>query len=155
MTTSTVIISANGETWTHEAYALTLGAGAGTSTPERQALLDFITQLTDLSTLVGAENLGETTLFEPTEYAIQAVPVEDLSVYGRRRDRAHRRRVADRRLGPTGRRVVVHDDAGERDRRHPGGGEPADVLLRRRRHLPAARPPCPPRLDLLTALRPT
>jgi hypothetical protein len=81
-TTSTVVISANGETWTHEAYALTLGAGAGTATPERQALLDFISQLTDLSTLVGAENLGETTLFEPTEYAIQAIPVEDLSVYG-------------------------------------------------------------------------
>jgi hypothetical protein len=81
-TTSTVVISVNGETWTHEAYALTLGAGVGTSTPERQALLDFITQLTDLPTLVGAENLGETTLFEPTEYAIQAIPVEDLSVYG-------------------------------------------------------------------------
>jgi hypothetical protein len=82
VTTSTVIISANGETWTHEAYALTLGAGAGTTTPERQALLNFIMQLTDLTTLVGAENLGETVLFEPTEYAIQAVPVEDLAVYG-------------------------------------------------------------------------
>ena len=80
-TTSTVVISANGETWVHEAYALTLGAGLGTETPERQALLDFIIQLTDLPTLVGAENLGETALFEPTEYAIEAIPIEDLSAY--------------------------------------------------------------------------
>jgi hypothetical protein len=81
-TTSTVVISANGETWTHEAYALTLGADIGASTPERRALLDFIMQLTDLMTLVGAENLGETSMFEPTEYAIEAIPIDDLSAYG-------------------------------------------------------------------------
>jgi hypothetical protein len=81
-TTSTVTISANGETWVHEAYALTLGAGLGTETPERQALLDFITQLTDLPTLVGDANLGEIALYEPTDYAIEAIPVEDLSGFG-------------------------------------------------------------------------
>jgi hypothetical protein len=80
-TTSRVVISANGETWVHEAYALTLGAGIGTETPERQALLDFIIQLTDLPTLVGAANLGETALYEPMDYAIEARPVEDLSVF--------------------------------------------------------------------------
>jgi hypothetical protein len=80
-TTSRVVISANGKTWVHEAYALTLGAGQGTETPERQALLEFIAQLTDLPTLVGDENLGEIALFEPTEYAIEAIPVEDLSAY--------------------------------------------------------------------------
>lgn len=80
-TTSTVVISANGETWVHEAYALTLGAGLGTETPERQALLDFIIQLTDLPTLVGEENLGEVGLYEPTDYAIEASPVDDLSAF--------------------------------------------------------------------------
>jgi hypothetical protein len=81
-TTSTVVISADDETWVHEAYALTLGAGLGTETPERQALLDFIIQLTDLPTLVGDANLGELSLYEPTEYAIEALPVDDLSAFG-------------------------------------------------------------------------
>ncbi len=81
--TATVTISANGETWTHEAYALGFAGPDGVeSTPERQALLAFVTQLTELSKLAGVENLGETSLFEPTEYAIEAMPVDDLSVYG-------------------------------------------------------------------------
>ncbi len=80
-TTSRVVISADGETWIHEAYALTLGAGLGTETPERQALLDFIIQLTDLPTLVGDANLGSTGVHEPEEYAIEALRVEDLSAF--------------------------------------------------------------------------
>ena len=81
--TATVTISANGETWTHEAYALGFAGPDGVEpTPERQALLAFVTQLTELSKLAGAENLGETALFEPTEYAIEATPVDDLSAYG-------------------------------------------------------------------------
>ena len=81
--TATVVISADGDTWTHEAYALGFAGPDGVEpTPERQALLAFVTQLTELSKLAGAENLGETSLFEPTEYAIEATPVDDLSAYG-------------------------------------------------------------------------
>jgi hypothetical protein len=81
--TATVVISADGNTWTHEAYALGFAGPDGVEpTPERQALLAFVTQLTELSKLAGAENLGETSLFEPTEYAIEATPVDDLSAYG-------------------------------------------------------------------------
>ncbi len=81
--TATVTISANGETWTHEAYALGFNEIAGgESTPERQALLDFVTRLSELTTIAGPENLGDATLFDPTEYEIEAVLVDDLSAYG-------------------------------------------------------------------------
>ena len=39
-------------------------------------------ELNDLAGLVGADNLGEQTIFEPTEYGIAAPVVDDLSVYG-------------------------------------------------------------------------
>jgi hypothetical protein len=83
--TARVTINVNGETYVHEAYALGLalpGAEGQETTPERQALADFVAQLTDLSTLVGADQLGEQTLFEPSEYGIEAAVVEDLSAYG-------------------------------------------------------------------------
>jgi hypothetical protein len=81
-TTATVTISANGETWVHEAYALDVAGNGVAETPERQALLDFVMQLADLQQLVGEEALGETELFEPTEYAIEALVVDDLSAFG-------------------------------------------------------------------------
>ena len=81
--TATVMVSADGETWVHEAYALGFAGPDGVEpTSERQALLRFVTQLTDLEALVGSENLGEATLFEPTEYEIEAIAVDDLSAYG-------------------------------------------------------------------------
>ena len=81
--TATVTISADGDTWTHEAYALGFAGPDGVEpTPERQALLAFVTQLSELSKLAGAENLGETSLFEPTEYAMEATPIDDVSAYG-------------------------------------------------------------------------
>ena len=81
--TATVVISVDGNTWTHEAYALGFaGSEDGEPMPERVALQAFIAQLTDPSELAGAENLGETSMFEPTEYAIAAMPVDDLSAYG-------------------------------------------------------------------------
>ena len=81
--TATVMVSADGETWFHEAYALGFAGPDGVEpTSERQALLRFVTQLTDLEALVGSENLGEATLFEPTEYEIEAIAVDDLSAYG-------------------------------------------------------------------------
>ena len=49
---------------------------------ERQALADFIAQLNDLAGLVGADELGEQEIFDPSEYGIEALVVEDLSVYG-------------------------------------------------------------------------
>jgi hypothetical protein len=82
--TARVTINVDGETFVHEAYALGLGSpGAGTeeSTPERQALADFIAQLNDMPTLAGAEELGEQTLFDPSEYGIEALVVEDLDAY--------------------------------------------------------------------------
>jgi hypothetical protein len=36
----------------------------------------------DLPTLVGADQLGEQTIFEADEYGIEALVVDDLSVYG-------------------------------------------------------------------------
>lgn len=81
-TTATVTISANGETWVHEAYALGAEGPDGIETPQRQALLDFVMQLGALEQLVGEEALGETELFEPTGYAMEAVVVDDLSAYG-------------------------------------------------------------------------
>ena len=83
--TARVTINVNGETYVHEAYALGLAlpeeAGRET-TPERQALAAFIAELNDLTTLVGAGELGEQTLFEASEYGIEALVVDDLSIYG-------------------------------------------------------------------------
>ena len=83
--TATVTINVNGETFVHEAYALGLalpGESGAETTPERQALADFIAELNDLTTLVGADQLGEQTLFDPTAYGIEALVIDDLSGYG-------------------------------------------------------------------------
>lgn len=81
--TATVTINVNGETWVHEAYALGIGVGPGgdqtESTPERQALLDFIGQLTELTS---PGPTGDPGIFEPSEYGIEALVVDDLSAYG-------------------------------------------------------------------------
>ena len=83
--TARVTINVNGETFVHEAYALGLafpGEGSEEVTPERQTLADFIARLNDLNGLVGADQLGEQTIFEPAEYVIEAIVIDDLSVYG-------------------------------------------------------------------------
>jgi hypothetical protein len=83
--TARVVINVNGETYVHEAYALGMalpGEGSQETSPERQALADFIADLNDLTTMVGADQLGEQTIFEPSEYGIEALVVDDLSVYG-------------------------------------------------------------------------
>jgi len=83
--TAQVTINVGGKTYVHEAYALGLanpGEPGEETTPERQALADFIAQLMDLPTLVGADQLGEQTVFEADEYGIEALVVDDLSVYG-------------------------------------------------------------------------
>jgi len=83
--TARVTINVNGETFVHEAYALGLafpGYGSEEVAPERQALADFIARLNDLNGLVGADQLGEQTIFDPAEYGIEAIIIDDLSVYG-------------------------------------------------------------------------
>jgi hypothetical protein len=81
--TARVTINVNGETFVHEAYALGLGmAGDGVEeSTERQALAGFIAELNDLPTLVGADELGEQILFDPAEYGIEALVVDDLAAY--------------------------------------------------------------------------
>jgi len=80
-TTAVVTINANGETFVHEAYALGIGDGPGgaESTPERQALRDFVSELV---TIISPSPTADAELYEPEAYAIEALPVEDLSVYG-------------------------------------------------------------------------
>ncbi len=83
--TARVTIVVNGETYVHEAYALGLaipGESSQETTPQRQALADFIAQLNDLAGLVGTGELGEQTVFDPTDYGIEALVVDDLSAYG-------------------------------------------------------------------------
>jgi hypothetical protein len=84
--TARVVINVNGETYVHEAYALGLALpgeeGGQETSPERRALADFIAELNDLTALVGADALGEQTIFEASEYGIEALVVDDLSAYG-------------------------------------------------------------------------
>src|SRR6056297_852045 len=86
-TTARLVINVDGETFVHEAYALGLsgpGGADGESTPERQALADFVFGLGDLAAVVGAENLAtDAELIEPDEFAIEALPVDDRDAYTR------------------------------------------------------------------------
>ena len=83
--TAMVTINVDGETWVHEAYALGIGAVPGQDDAdveaEREALNDFIAQVADLATLVGPDELGPTEIFEPDEYLIEALVVDDPSDY--------------------------------------------------------------------------
>jgi hypothetical protein len=67
-----VVLDATGTPVVHEAYALGMEDGGS---PARTALQEFVTAVTDLSSLVGAEHLGAETQYVPTEYAVQAMPV--------------------------------------------------------------------------------
>jgi hypothetical protein len=79
--TAMVTINVDGETWIHEAYALGIGAVPGEAdtdvAAEREALNDFLAQVSDLATLVGPGELGPTEIFEPEEYLIEALVVDD------------------------------------------------------------------------------
>jgi hypothetical protein len=65
-----VVLSANGQTYTHSAYAL--GSDTPAQTPARQSLADFVAALGDISKYVGARNLGSETPFVATQYRVQA-----------------------------------------------------------------------------------
>jgi hypothetical protein len=68
-----VTLDATGTPVVHEAYALGI---EGEDTPARKALQEFVAAVSDLSSLVGAEHLGAEAPFAPTEYAVQAMPVD-------------------------------------------------------------------------------
>jgi hypothetical protein len=75
-----VVLSAKGSSFSHSAYALGMmtpsGDGTKDNTPARQALLDFSLALQDLTTTVGAENLGTEGPFTPAAYRIRARAAE-------------------------------------------------------------------------------
>jgi len=79
--TAMVTIEVDGDTWVHEAHALGIGAGPGQSGTEsgaeREVLLDFLAQLGDLAALVGADELGPIELYEPDNYLIEALVVDN------------------------------------------------------------------------------
>jgi hypothetical protein len=80
--TATVTINVDGDTWVHEAYALNMAmpGEAGESTPDRQALAEFLAMIGDIEGFLGDE-LGESSAFDPDEYLVEALVVDDLSVY--------------------------------------------------------------------------
>lgn len=83
--TTEVTINVDGNTWGHQAYALGIGDGPGQAdsevADEREALSNFIAQLSDFTALVGTEELGPTEIFEPTEYLFEALVVDNPSDY--------------------------------------------------------------------------
>jgi len=70
-----VIISANGETYTHQAMAL--GFEEVDESPARKALRTFTEVLRDLPAVVGAQNLGADAPLVPTNYRIQTMVVTE------------------------------------------------------------------------------
>ncbi|MFK7917077.1 MAG: hypothetical protein AB8G14_03275 [Ilumatobacter sp.] len=82
--TATLMIVADGARYVHEAYALGVGgppgSGAQESTPQRQALLDFLTDLTGATgDMAGSGTVGAPVPYEPNGYQFRAAPIDDLS----------------------------------------------------------------------------
>jgi hypothetical protein len=87
MPDTVVTISANGTTFVHRAYALGFASDEqGNPTPEtspaRAALLGFTKLLGDLTTAVGASELGDESVLDPVEYRLQAMPVAEADLAG-------------------------------------------------------------------------
>lgn len=76
-----LILSANGETFVHQAYAL--GMQDPAETKDRNVFHSVVIQLGELGQLAGAENLGNEEPFVPESFRIQAraVTAEDLAGY--------------------------------------------------------------------------
>lgn len=70
-----LILSANGQTYTHRAYAL--GMGTPETTPARKALADFVAAVSDLAAVAGAANLGTEMTLVADSYRLQATAVTD------------------------------------------------------------------------------
>ena len=76
-----VQLGAKGETFVHSAFALGLDMDAAGNqvdglTPQRAKLKKFVDLLGDYEKIVGSENLGPESPFEPTAYRFQAYTVE-------------------------------------------------------------------------------
>lgn len=84
--TTTVVVAADGETWTHSVYALGFYEPIDRVSPDaaadQMALESFVDQLVDLESLVGADQLGPAEPYVPDTYLIAAVPIEDPSDLG-------------------------------------------------------------------------
>ncbi|CAB4703378.1 MAG: hypothetical protein F2659_06805 [Actinobacteria bacterium] len=65
-----VVLSANGQTYTHSAYAL--GFDTPAQTPARQTLADFVAAISDVGKYFGAAHLGDETRFVAEQYRVQA-----------------------------------------------------------------------------------
>jgi len=72
--TTTLEINADGQTYTHRAYALGFQPNGVESTPQRNALDRFVTQVKDLTTLVGAERLTADEVYTPERFGVIARP---------------------------------------------------------------------------------
>jgi hypothetical protein len=70
--TTSLEIQANGQTFHHQAYALGFQPNGVESTPQRNALDRFVTQLKDLATLVGAEHLTAEEVYAPERFGVIA-----------------------------------------------------------------------------------
>ncbi|MEP6658361.1 MAG: hypothetical protein ABJD24_00420 [Acidimicrobiales bacterium] len=72
--TTTLVVTFDGITATHAAYAL--GMGQTAETGARKTLADVVARLEDLGSLVGAEHIGPEAMFAPTRFAIRTSPSE-------------------------------------------------------------------------------
>lgn len=84
--TTTVVVTVDGTTYTHEAYALGSSGGPGEAAEAssevlaaREALAAFTQRLVDLDALAGSSELGPEEPYQPDAYQVQAVPAGDLS----------------------------------------------------------------------------
>jgi hypothetical protein len=87
MPDTVVSITAGGETYRHSAYALGFptdeqGNPKDETTPARVALLAYTRLLDDLTSTVGAGELGAEAVFEPAEYRLRATPVTEADLAG-------------------------------------------------------------------------
>lgn len=79
-----VVINAQGETYTHRAYALGLTGepGAPETEPSRRALQQFVDAVSGLSGLVDPSELGPEAMFEPAQYRFRATAVTEDQITG-------------------------------------------------------------------------
>ena len=72
-----VLLNVNGKVYEHRAYALGFDMPEGqSSTPARDNLQKFVTTVSDLAKVTGAENVGAEQPFVPTRYRMQALVVD-------------------------------------------------------------------------------
>ncbi len=151
--TTSLQINANGQTFDHRAYTLGFQPNGVESTPERNALDRFVTQLKDLTALVGAEHLTADEVYTPERFGVIAQRGDPRGA-GADAGPDHPRGgpVARRRPAP---RVDdrLHRGPGRRGGRHVRPGQPAHPVLAGRRDVHGVRPRPPARGDLRLVLR--